>query len=236
MIRSSALSLAAGLLVGTTITAGFAASLTLTSQTFTPYRTCTLTATPASTSAVADAQVRESAPATNFGANASLSIRSGTGSNRRTYISFDLTACMPGIPSSATVRLASLRLFVTALPVVCRTYDVFSATSVWSEGTITWNNQPFGTSLNNPPTASRSTSFDIGSAGGCQNAANNAYLSATLTSAVQSFVTGGTSNFGWMLRDDTENAGAVATSTFSSKDAGIIAQAPQLVVTYVAVP
>ena len=230
------LTLAAGILVGISVVPGFAASLNTTSQRFTPYQTCTLTGTPASTPVVADAGVLQSSPTTNYGTNTSLGVESGSGVNGRTYIRFDLTACSPLIPASAIVRLASLRLFVTALATSCRTYDLFSTTSSWSETVVTWNNQPFGTALNNPPTGSRSTSFNIGSPAGCQNRTNNTYLSATLTSNVQSFVAGSTSNFGWMLRDDAENAASTVFSTFSSKDAGVAAQAPQLIVTYVTVP
>ena len=40
--------IAVGLLAGIGLSSGVAASVTLTSQAFTPYRTCTITATPVS--------------------------------------------------------------------------------------------------------------------------------------------------------------------------------------------
>ena len=52
---------------------------------------------------------------------------------------------------------------------------------------------------------------------------------------VAAFVTG-TANYGWMLRDDAENSGTTRTITFSTKELATLAQAPQLVVTYVNVP
>ena len=45
------LSMAGGIVLGFSILPGSAASLSLTSQNFTPYRTCTITATPAATTA-----------------------------------------------------------------------------------------------------------------------------------------------------------------------------------------
>ena len=59
--------LALGLFVGISLIGGAAASLNLASQAFTPYRTCTVTATPATTTAVIDATVRQGSAATNFG-------------------------------------------------------------------------------------------------------------------------------------------------------------------------
>ncbi|MDQ2935026.1 MAG: DNRLRE domain-containing protein [Chloroflexota bacterium] len=225
------------LLIGLSVDIGAAASLTLTSQALTPYRTCTLTATPVTTTIVADAAVQQATPAGNFGALTSMNVASGVGVNRRIYVRFDLSQCSPAIPSSAVLRLATLRLFSTALPAVCRTIDLFRVTAAWGETTITWNNQPFGTVINNPPTAGRSGSFDVGTPVGCQNATNNTYVSgATLTGDVAAFVAGTSTNFGWMLRDDVENSATTRTWTASTKELGILGQAPQLIVTYVTLP
>ena len=121
---------------------GFAASLNLSSQAFTPYRTCVITGTPATTTAMVDASVRQGSAASNFGTATTNNVASQTGSlNRRLYVRFDLTQCVPAIPASATVRLATFRMYVTALPAVCRTVDVFRVTASWTEAGITWNNQ-----------------------------------------------------------------------------------------------
>lgn len=223
------------LLVGSS--PGLAASLGLTSQAFTPYRTCTITATPATTAAVIDATVRQGTPAGNFGSLTTTNVASGAGVNRRAYLRFDLTICSPAIPASATVRLATLRLYVTAMSAVCRTLDLFPVTAAWTEIAITWNNQPFGNALNNPPTASRTGSFAVGTPVGCQNRTTGTYITGgTVTTDVASFVSGGSTNFGWMIRDDVEGSATTRTETFSAKELGTIAQAPQLVVTYVTVP
>jgi hypothetical protein len=229
--------LAAGVLLGAGLLSGFAASLTLSSQNFTPYRTCTITATPATTAAVVDANARQGSATSNFGALTTMNVSSASGANQRVYVKFDLTTCSPAIPATAVVRLATLRLYMTAVPAACRVYDLFPATSTWGELTLTWNNQPFGTSINNPPTGSRTGTFSAGTPAGCQNQSTGVYVTGgTVTTDVASFVAGSVTNFGWMIRDDTEGSATTRTATFAAKELGTVAQEPQLVVTYVTVP
>jgi hypothetical protein len=217
--------------------AGLAASLSFTSQALTPYRTCVISGTPATTTAVADASVRQGSATSNFGTATTNNVATQSGQNRRLYIRFDLTQCNPAIPSSATVRLATLRMYVTALPVVCRTVDVFRVTATWTESAITWNNQPFGTAINNPASGSAVDTFAVGTPVGCGNRTANTYTTGgVVTSSVASFLAGTQTNFGWMLRDDVEGSATTYTQTYAAKDLGTAAQAPQLVITYVAVP
>jgi hypothetical protein len=219
------------------VQAGLAAGLNLASQALTPYRTCVITATPATTTAVIDASVRQGSATSNFGTQTTNNIATQSGQNRRLYIRFDLSLCTPAIPATATVRLATLRMYATGLPTTCRTVDAFRVTATWTEAGITWNNQPFGTAINNPASGSASDTFDTGTPVGCQNAALNAYMvGAIVTADVAAYVAGTTTNFGWMLRDDVEGSVSALTSTISAKNLGTAAQAPQLVVTYVTVP
>ena len=230
------IALAGGILLGFGTLPGSAASLTVTSQPLTPYRTCTITATPATTTGVADTTARQGSATSNFGALTTLTVSSASGANQRTYLRFDLTVCSPAIPSTAIVRLATLRLYMTAVPAACRIYDLFPATATWSETTLTWNNQPFGTTINNPATGSRTGTFSVGTPAGCQNQAAGYVIGGTVTSDVASFVAGSVTNFGWMIRDDTEGSATTRTATFSAKELGTVAQEPQLVITYVRVP
>jgi len=217
--------------------AGLAASLSFTSQALTPYRTCVISGTPGTTTAVADASVRQGSATSNFGTVTTNNIATQNGQNRRLYIRFDLTQCNPAIPSTATVRLATLRMYVSALPVLCRTVDVFRVTATWTESAITWNNQPFGTAINNPASGSAVDTFGVGTPVGCENRTANVYTTGgVVTSTVASFVAGTLTNFGWMLRDDVEGSATAYTQTYSAKDLGTAAQAPQLVITYVVVP
>ena len=229
--------IAVGLIAGIGLSSGAAASITLTSQNFTPYRTCTITATPTTATAVADVTAQQALATTNFGATTSLTVSSGTALNQRIYLKFVLTACSPAIPASAIVRLATLRLYMTAVPAACRTMDIFKVTAAWTETVVTWNNQPFGTTINNPVTGSRSGSFNVGTTAGCQNLAARAYVvGGSLTTDVASFVSGASTNLGWMIRDDVEGSATTRTATFAAKELGTVAQEPQLIVTYVTVP
>lgn len=230
------IAVAGGILLGFGTLPGSAASLSLTSQNLTPYRTCTITATPTTTTAVADATARQGSATTNFGTLTTLTVSSASGANQRIHLRFDLTVCSPAIPATAIVRLATLRLYMTAVPAACRVLDLFPSTATWGETTLTWNNQPFGATINNPPTGSRTGTFNVGTPAGCQNQAAGYVTGATVTSDVASFVAGSVTNFGWMIRDDTEGSATTRTATFSAKELGTVAQEPQLVVTYVRVP
>ena len=217
--------------------AAFAAGLSLTSQALTPYRTCVLSGTPATTTAVIDASVRQATATTNFGTSTTNDIASSNAANRRLYVRFDLTQCSPAIPASATIRLATLRMYVTVLPAACRTVDIFRVTATWTEAAITWNNQPFGTAINNPASGSASDTYTAGTPAGCQNLTANLYIvGATVTADVAAFVAGTATNFGWMLRDDVEGSATARTQTYAAKNLGTASQAPQLVITYVSVP
>jgi hypothetical protein len=218
------------------LSVGSAASLNVTSADLTPYRTCTVTATPAATTSVIDAVVRQATPTTNLGTATTTETSSASSANRRVYIKFDLSGCTPAIPSNATVRAATLRLYASALPAACRTLDIFRVTASWTEAGITWNNQPFGTTLNNPASASRDDSVTVGAVAGCVNTAAGYISGVDVTANVAAFVAGTSSNYGWMIRDDVENSATARTATFSAKNLGTLAQAPQLIVTYVTTP
>lgn len=216
---------------------GFSASLNLVAKSLTPVRTCAITGSPASTTAVADASVRQASPTSNFGSLTSNTIASTSIANRRLYVWFDLSVCNPAIPATAIVRLATLRLWMTGVAASCRTIDVFRVTASWTESGITWNNQPFGTTLNNPARALASDTFTIGRPAACQNRSAGRYLmEANPTSDVAAFVAGTATNRGWMLRDDVEASSIAYTETASAKNLGSLARAPQLIVTYVVVP
>ena len=229
--------LAVGAILGLAVSASWAsaASLALTSQNLTPYRTCLISGTPTTTTAVADASVRQASATSNFGTQTTNDVASATLANRRLYVRFDLTVCAPAIPASATVRLATLRMYASALPAACRTLDLFPVSAAWTEAAITWNNQPFGTTLNNPATGSRTGSFDIGTPVGCANRVVG-FAPVTVTSDVAAWVAGTSTNNGWMIRDDTENSVTARTTTFSAKNLNTPAQAPELVISYVTVP
>ena len=175
---------ALAVLSATALVPARAAGVTVSSQNLTPLRSCVVTATPATTTSVLDSRVQQANATTNYGTATGTTVQSASSANIRTYVEFSLSGCSPAIPSTATVRLATLRLYVTARSAVCRTLDVFTATVSWTESAITWNNQPFGTTLNNPASGSRVASFNVGNIAGCQNQALGYAAGATVTGAV----------------------------------------------------
>jgi len=235
-LRLVAAAAALGLVAGLPFTVASAASLGLSSQALTTYRTCTLTALPGRSATGRDATVRQGSPSGNFGAGTPSHVASGNGTNRRLYVAFDLAACRPTVPAGAVIRLAALRLFLTSVP-ACRTVDIFPVPATWTETLITWANQPVGTAINVPPSAERSGVFTVGTPVGCQNQAGSSYIvGATVTGDVAAAVAGGSTALSWMLRDDVEGSAPTRTIAFAARESGVPARAPQLVVSYVRAP
>jgi hypothetical protein len=97
---------------------------------------------------------------------------------------------------------------------------------------VNWNSQPFGTAVNNPASASRTSSIIVGTPAACANSTPNAYVSGwDVTPDVQAFVNGTAINNGWMIRDDVED-GAGDTVQFANSTQGLATASPQLIVTY----
>jgi hypothetical protein len=208
-----------------------ASSFPLTSAKLTVMRTCVITGSSSTSTAMRDAVVQQDAATSNFGTSGSIDVTTAQGANHRAYVRFDLTRCSPAVPATAAVTVATLRLYAAGVPSgSCRTEDVYRATASWVESTLTWNNQPFGTSLNNPPQAQRSASINVGKSP-CANTSAG-YVSVDVTSDIQAFAAGTATNNGWMIRDDVEDASQSDGSTFLAKDATLLATSPQLVVTY----
>jgi hypothetical protein len=215
------------------LTVGNAASLSVNSANLTTFSTCSLSGSGGGSASVFDSYVDQNGATANNATATTMDAESRNGKNRRPYLQFNLTKCSPSIPSSATVKSATLKLWVTGIPATCRTEDVFAATSSWTESGITWNNQPFGTTTNNPASGSRTDSVTVGSAGSCTVGSTGQYATWTVIADVSRFVAGPSTNYGWMIRDDSEDAtGAGSTVTFGASNAASIPQAPQLVVVY----
>ena len=222
--------------LGASGTAAFATSLNLASKSLAAVRTCTVTATTTTTTSVADANVRQASATSNFGTSTtSERVERLRRQSAPVYALRQLAGCTPAIPATATVRLATLRLYASTLSSNCRTLDIFGVTSSWTEAGVTWNNQPFGATINNPAQDSRTDSFDAGTPSSCENKVTGYVTGAIVTSDVAAFISG-TSNNGLMIRDDSEGSSQTRTTTFSAKNLGTLAQAPQLVVSYVVVP
>jgi hypothetical protein len=161
-----------------------------------------------SVAAAADSYVDQNSPNSNFGTNANLYVTSRNANrNRRTLVRFNL----PSIPSGCSLTGSSLKLFSSAAS-GGRTIDLYRAGGAWTEGAVTWNTAP----------------SPAGTATSRAAATGNLYWDAT--AQVQAMYSG--TNNGFLLRDQTEDAGSNQQQTYQSRDGTPDAQDPELRVTW----
>ncbi|MCK4613196.1 MAG: DNRLRE domain-containing protein, partial [Thermoplasmata archaeon] len=159
----------------------------------------------------------------NYGTDGYIYISPWSGYEKRGIVTFDLSS----IPSGAQVTSAILYLHEYSTQGTARTIGVHRVTSSWTEGGITWN--------------SRDGTNNWGTAGGdfISTATEQKSISWTgvlkwdtwdVTSDVTAFVSGTYSNYGWIVKDENEGAGANYYWQFNSKEAA--SNQPKLQVTY----
>jgi hypothetical protein len=180
-----------------------------------PINTCAVTAS-------ADSYVDQASlqQGSNFGGATALQVESSRTlvtllpTNKRSFVKFDLSSC--SIPAAAAVQSARLSVFLSSAPAASRTWNVDRVTAGWTEGGITWSNQPATTG---------STSITTGTT-------SNVTLQATVTSDVQGFVSGSLTNNGWRFSDSAETGSPTQNGQFRSREFGTASQRPTLVVDY----
>ena len=164
--------------------------------------------------ATSDAGVDQGNATTNFGALASMDVRSGSGpTKKRSFVLFDLSS----IPAGSTISSATLELCATVVPAATRTYQVGRVTAAWTETGVTWSSQP-------AVAASPSATTTTPASPGC--------MTWIVTADVQDWVSGLASNFGWRLRDASEGTGPASTTLRTREDAGVPSEQPELTVPY----
>jgi len=187
---------------------GYAASLAVGSGRLSVFRPTNLppvcspgsqTVTP-----VADSWVRQDLPSANNGSSVNLFVRSQSSSNRRTFVQFTL----PSLPAGCSVTGGTLRLFALSAQGT-RVIQALRAAASWTESGVTWSNQP-GT------TGAAATS-DSGTG----------WRTWNVTAQVQAMYAG--SNFGFVLRDQTESASGF-TQNYASRENS--PNDPELIVTW----
>lgn len=165
----------------------------------------------------ADCYLDEQNKNSNRGDLAYIKVESESGKNDRTLLTFDLTE----IPSGSTVESATLSLNAYVVPGAGRTYEAWQTTSSWGETTVTWNT---------PPSYAGSASASAGEASGWME-----WSSTTLTSDVQGWVTGSSTNYGWMINDSVEDTATEHNILFySRREATQTTLRPKLTVRYTA--
>lgn len=147
---------------------------------------------------------------------------------RRGLMKFDLSS----IPSGSTITAVTLRLYDIGLNLATntRTMRCYRCLRNWGETTVTWNKydgtNAWGTAGADNTTSDREAG-DIGniSMPGTEVAG---YVDITITaSAIQDWLTGAVTNYGFVVRMDTETDDL---HRFNGSEAG--AFSPELVVTY----
>lgn len=164
----------------------------------------------------ADTYVDQALSASNFGTASSFSVKSLLGGNHRALVHFDLSTC--SIPSGATVLGAELKLYLSSAPALDRSHAAHRVTAAWAETSVTWDDQPSFAA-----TATASTLTGLG---------DGVTLSWDVTTDVDAFVAGTSTNHGWLVKDTLEDDAVGMTGTYSSREHTTAGERPVLAVTY----
>ncbi|WP_165821285.1 right-handed parallel beta-helix repeat-containing protein [Nocardioides gansuensis] len=151
----------------------------------------------------ADAWIDSGSTSSNKGSDSILKVMSKSGGNLRALVRFNL----PAMPEGCSVKSATLRLNAKAAA-GGRTLQAFQLGGSWTEGGVTWANQPATTG------AAVTTSSGTG------------YREWSVAGMVQGMYTAG--NHGFLVRDASENQDA--EQQFTSREDST--NRPQLVLTF----
>jgi hypothetical protein len=146
----------------------------------------------------------------NYGPSITLIVGQGT----TTYVQINLS----GIPSSASISKASLRLYVDAV-VKNGSFDVYQLNSSWNESTLTYNTPPPA------PGASATRGHPVSITTGNFNQ----FLLIDITALAQGWVNGTIPNNGVAL---ALNSGSSGSFSFDSKESLLTGNGPELEIAY----
>jgi len=173
----------------------------------------------------ADSYVDQFNPTTNYGSSTTLSVNTRASRNTRALVQFTIAA----IPANS-VSSATMQLYLTTAPAASRTHNAHLITQSWTEAGVTWDTYD-GT--NNWTTAGGDFS-GTATASTTTGTTSGVTLSWTVTSDVQAYVNGTATNYGWLVKDQTESATPNRTSAYASKEYATPANRPLLSVTFTA--
>jgi YD repeat-containing protein len=180
----------------------------------------TIVVSPTPTTAQ-NVMIESDAPTTNFSTIYRLSVGTSSGGVERSLLSFPLGA----VPGNTTLTSASLKLYYdqTFGPGTAnQTVQVDQAKASWSAATATWNN-----ASNNVGTAGPSVTVNPN--------VDNIWDSFTVTSMVQSWLSGTSPNDGFVVKSTNEstlNVGGPRYEASFNGYNGEVVTYPQLVLTY----
>ncbi len=153
----------------------------------------------------ADTYTASSSASTNYGASTILAVQNGVTS----YVQFNLA----GIPTTATVDKATLRLYVSAVTTV-GSFDVYQLNRSWGELSLKYSSAP---ALGASATGGHPTAVTA--------ATVNNFLVIDITSLVQGWLNGTKTNYGVALAVTGNLAGSFA---FDSKESTTSSHQPEL--------
>jgi CSLREA domain-containing protein len=158
----------------------------------------------------ADAWIDQGSPTSNNGADSNLKVMSKSGGSQRALVRFNLPV---QVPDGCVIQSATLRLYAGSFR-TGRTLRALQVNAPWTEGGVTWANQP----------ATTGTAATTSSGSG--------YRAWNVTSQVLAMFSSG-ANQGFLIRDANENQDA--EQQFHSREKAPD-NPPQLVVTYAQAP
>jgi len=194
----------------------------------------------------ADTTLQEAFSSNNYGDGTTFTAGGRRqGGRTRALLLFDIAG---NIPAGATINSVTLTLSCLQDPSggINSTFDLNRLAASWGEGNgsdhggttagpgqATWNNR-FGSS-GSPWNSPGGDFFTIASASRSVTGTGNYTFASTagLVADVQAWLNGPTSDFGWLLRSESESTGTTIRR-FGSRDSG--ASAPTLTITYTPVP
>jgi len=159
---------------------------------------------------VVDAWTNNTQPTTNSGSASTLNTGLSSGSTRRTYLQWDVSA----IPANAVIQSATMTLFQTSSTGPAN-LNVLRANGTWTETGLTWANQPIAVL----PAVTTTTVL---------GAPTQVFVSFNLTTVVQQWVNGTHVNKGVVLQQGGGNA-----TSFASSEATTPANRPAVDICYV---
>lgn len=174
-----------------------------------PARSCSLS------SSSEDAFVQEALPIVNDGTSTTMRAKSRLLANERALLKFAIASC--GIPTTARVTSATMTLHLTEVPAVARLYNVMRINGSWSEGAVTWGDQP-GTGL--IATGTFTSPASVGA------------VSIDVKSDVADIVSGANNNHGWMVMDAVESDALGVQITMGAREHADAGTRPTLVIGY----
>jgi hypothetical protein len=160
----------------------------------------------------ADSYVNQQATTTNYGTATAMYVQAKTGQARRSLVQFDISS----IPSGSTINSATLELYATAVS-GSQTLNVHRITGIWTEADVTWNTIPTFTS-------SADASITGGTGAG--------WRTWNVASVVQSWANGTNTNYGFLVKGQSETGLTATTYTFATREHTTTTYHPLLRINY----